>query len=194
MQDMDRICGTIAIVLLALLVYNMHKESTASMRRSVSACSMASKENEVSAKNSLNVEQIQSPEAYENTETNTETLGLLTNSAWNPAEKKKVPEETASMLDQTIVPVFADKLEAHMSSSCNTSSMTPQQIVKKQTISRTTQNDGRQTHARTLGQANVLDQFRRTITGDKSCVKPPKEEMFALNTEAASQARLNCLD
>lgn len=192
MQDMDRICGTIAIVLLALLVYNMHKESTASMRRSVSACSMASSEKDVSAKNSLNVEQKQNSEAYD-TGAVSETLSVLSNT-WNPKEKKKVAEETSSMLDKTIVPVFADKLEAHMSSSCNTSNMSPQQIVKKQTIARTTQNDGKQTHARNLGQANVVDQFRRSITGESLCVKPSKEEMFALNTEMAYQARLNCTD
>ena len=91
MQDMDRICGTIAIVLLALLVYNMHKESTASMRRSVSACSMQSNEKEVSAKNSLNVEKKQNAEAYD-TDTVSETLSVLSNT-WNPSEKKKVAEE-----------------------------------------------------------------------------------------------------
>ena len=194
MQDMDRICGTIAIVLLALLVYNMHKESTQNMRRSVSACSMASKESQesqVSAKSSLNIESKQpSQEAYEIAEDVEEQLSVLSNT-WNPTERKNVSEETTSMLDKTIAAIDEKKLEAHMSSSCNTKNMSPQQIVKKQTMLRTTQNDGRQTHARNLGQANVVDIFRRSITGEKLSVKPPKEEMFALNTEAATQARLS---
>lgn len=192
MNDMDKTCGIIAVVLVVLLLLNMQKEYLMTHRSSHSSCSMAaSEEQSVSAKQSLSVE----PEAMETSKIS-EIDAISSLSDWTGEKTPDTKEEqmTKDFLDEVISSIDEDKLQEHMASGCNKSRAPTLKKITEAGSANRNAIISMPTHSKKLGSEGSIYEFMKLANPEKYAqLKKPKvkEDNYFNKTEAQYDAMKN---
>jgi len=181
-KDTDSLCVVTGIILLVLIFMNFQRDYTIVNRRSLSACSMASRESNASAKQSLSIE----PVADESSDTDTLEIGVLNENVWS-GEKKELSDEevkTQNVLDEFISTIDGEKFEEHMTSGCNANITKPtyKKIIEAGATNRPT-TIRKPTFFRQLGNVGAHAEARKFYAPDTEKCDKPKFDLYFNNNE-----------